>query len=361
MQPLLTVVIPCLNETAVLRETAAELDDYLSRSDWDAGLGKRWEIIFVNDGSTDDTAGVLASIGARYPNVRSLNFARSSGQGKALQAGFEAARGEWIVTFDADLDYQPSHIRSFLAVALRTDADIVVGSPYRRGGRIENCPWPRLAMSWLMNWYFRQLFKIGLTTFTAIIRLYRRRALDRLLLASYDKDFLPELLIKADLLKMSIVELPAISVWDAGKTRRRGKGFNIVSTARKAARHLAIGLVERPFSLLFYPMLLVFVLFVMMSYGVAHLFWMNFAASDAGLLLDIREALSISYQQSPHTFIFFVGAAQSLLIMFFSAVVVLQIKNKSDTDFIIQTKLYEAISRPSQHDRPSARNEPEKE
>jgi glycosyltransferase involved in cell wall biosynthesis len=291
---------------------------------------------------------VLQRICTEHPEIRYLTYPRTGGQGKALQSGFAAARGEWVATFDADLDYGPSHIQEYLEYAVRLQADIVVGSPYRPGGAIVNCPWPRLAMSRLMNWYFRKLFPIGVTTFTAILRLYRRETLEKLLLASYDKDLLPEILIKADLLKMSIVELPAVSVWDAKKTRQRGKGASIFSTARKAARHLVIGLTERPFGLLFYPILVVLALFILMSVGVATLFVSNFAASDAGFLIDIRTALKTSYFESPHTFIFFVGAAQSLLIIFFAAIIVLQIKTKSDNDFIILTRIYDSISRTRQ-------------
>lgn len=341
---LLSVVIPCYNEAHVLRDTAEELHRYLTATDWDAGCGKRWEVVFVDDGSTDETLSVLKEVTNRYPNMRFVSYARTGGQGKALQAGFSAAAGQWIVTFDADLDYKPDCIKQFLAVAMQANADIVVGSPYRPGGGIENCPWARLMMSRLMNWYFRKLFRIGVTTFTAILRLYKKEALERLLLASYDKDFLPELLIKADLLKMSIIELPAVSVWDKAKTARRGKGQGVVATARKAARHLAIGLVERPFALLFYPMLLVFAAFILMTIGVGSLFLSHFAASGAGLLIDIRNSFSASYQESPHTFIFFVGAAQSLLIMFFAAVIILQNKTKSDNDFILMTKLHESIA-----------------
>ncbi len=345
MTILLSVVIPCLNEAAVLSATADQLHHYLSETDWDDGQGKTWEIIFVNDGSTDNTSEVLQRICARYSEIRYLTYPRTGGQGKALQSGFAAARGEWVVTFDADLDYAPSHIKEYLEHAVRLKADIIVGSPYRPGGGIENCPWPRLAMSRLMNWYFRKFFPIGVTTFTAILRLYRRETLEKLLLASYDKDLLPEILIKADLLKMSIVELPAISVWDKEKTRQRGKGASILSTARKAARHLIIGLTERPFGLLFYPILAVFALFILMSVGVATLFISNFVTGDAGFLIDVRNALRTSYFESPHTFIFFVGAAQSLLIIFFAAVIVLQNKTKSDNDFIILTKMYDSISR----------------
>ena len=160
MNPLLSVVVPCHNEEAILAKSAAELIEYLSTVAWSCGLPPTWELILVNDGSTDGTLGVIEALAAVYPNVISVSYNPCGGQGKALQAGFSHSRGEWIISFDADLDYRPRYISEFLQHAVGTGADIVIGSPYLLGGGIENCPRTRLLMSRAMNWYFRRVFDL---------------------------------------------------------------------------------------------------------------------------------------------------------------------------------------------------------
>jgi len=82
---------------------------------------------------------------------------------------------------------------------------------------------------------YRRVFQTGLSTYTAILRLYKKECLQLLLLCSYDKDLLPEILIKAQVLKLHVEELPVVSVWGEQKTNKRGKGISLVATGRKAS------------------------------------------------------------------------------------------------------------------------------
>jgi glycosyltransferase involved in cell wall biosynthesis len=340
---LLSVVIPCYNEAGIVARAVTELEEYLRTRDWSCGLAPTFELVFVNDGSTDGTLAELERLAALHPNLRYVSYRPCGGQGKALQTGFAHARGRWIICFDADLDYKPRYVADFLKHAVATGADIVVGSPYRPGGGIVNCPPSRLWMSKAMNWYFRRVFQSGLTTYTAILRLYRKEALDLLLLCSYDKDLLPEILIKAQVLKLHMEELPVLSIWEKKRSKERGKGIGLVSTARKAFRHLSIGLVERPFFFLFYPILVTAVLFTLMSIGIASLFVQNFGYTGSGLLVDIRSAFGQSFTESPHTFIFWLFLGQALLLVLFSGFIILQNKWKGDRDFLVQTRMYEML------------------
>src|SRR5262249_44116031 len=151
-----------------------------------------------------------------------------------------------VFTVDADLDYGVEHVGKFLEAAQARQADVIVGSPYCPGGQALGVPRVRLAMSRAMNWYFARVLMLGVSTYTSIARLYRKDALDRLLLVSHDKDLLPEILVKARLLKMHIVEMPATLRWRDARTARRGKGLGITSTARKAIGHLLLGTIENP-------------------------------------------------------------------------------------------------------------------
>src|SRR5690349_1424986 len=109
-RPRLSVVIPVYNEELGLEELFARLYPALD------ALEISYEILFVNDGSMDRSQSLLAAQFARRPDVtRVVAFAGNFGQHRAIFAGFERARGERVVTLDADLQNPPEEIRSVLA------------------------------------------------------------------------------------------------------------------------------------------------------------------------------------------------------------------------------------------------------
>src|SRR5690606_38060870 len=93
----LTVLIPLLNEEESLEEL----------HDWIVGVmdknGFSYEILFIDDGSTDGSWALISALAQRNPNVRGLRFLRNFGKSQALHAGFAAAKGDVVVTMDADL------------------------------------------------------------------------------------------------------------------------------------------------------------------------------------------------------------------------------------------------------------------
>jgi len=103
-----SVVIPVFNERENLRPLHVELTEAMAR------LGRRYEVIYVDDGSVDGTRDVLRRIHAEDPHVRVLAFRRNFGQTAALAAGFRHARGEIIVTLDGDLQNDPADIPMML-------------------------------------------------------------------------------------------------------------------------------------------------------------------------------------------------------------------------------------------------------
>ena len=132
---LLTVLIPCFNEAAILEQTVAELRSYLETKNWRQGQEGSWEILFVDDGSSDATASILLRLAQNNPQIRFISYPMNLGQGQALRKGFDGARGKWIFCVDADLDYGPEHIEQFLGIANSRGAKIVIGSPYMRAVR----------------------------------------------------------------------------------------------------------------------------------------------------------------------------------------------------------------------------------
>ncbi len=107
-QILLSVVIPVYNEAAVIKKLAAELFAAIKT------LGGRFEVLFINDGSTDESDAILDQIATHQDGVRVLHLSRNFGQQAAVQAGIEHAQGDIIVLMDADLQDDPSILPQFL-------------------------------------------------------------------------------------------------------------------------------------------------------------------------------------------------------------------------------------------------------
>jgi glycosyltransferase involved in cell wall biosynthesis len=118
--PPVSVVVPLVNEEA----TIAPLYDEVRRALDAAGF--EWEIVYVDDGSTDASYRELVKLHAAYTNVRVVRLRRNFGKAAALSAGFEAARGEIIVTIDADLQDDPAEIPALIA-KLSDGFDLVSG------------------------------------------------------------------------------------------------------------------------------------------------------------------------------------------------------------------------------------------
>ncbi|MFE9205148.1 glycosyltransferase family 2 protein [Micromonospora sp. NPDC007230] len=120
-QPALSVVVPMFNEAAVLPLLAARLRGVLH------GLGEAYEVVAVDDGSTDGTAAGLAALRAGWPELRVLRLRRNSGHQAALVAGLLRARGGYVVSIDADLQDPPEVIVEMLRRARADRLDVVYG------------------------------------------------------------------------------------------------------------------------------------------------------------------------------------------------------------------------------------------
>ncbi len=122
-RPWLSVVIPIKDE----RENLTPLTERLLKvlGELAEPRGARFEILYVDDGSTDGSGALLDSLAAHHPAVRALHFDRNYGQTAAFDAGFRAAQGDLIVTMDGDLQFDPGDIPSLLPLA--DDYDLVCG------------------------------------------------------------------------------------------------------------------------------------------------------------------------------------------------------------------------------------------
>ncbi|HZG35753.1 MAG TPA: glycosyltransferase family 2 protein [Gaiellaceae bacterium] len=158
---MISVVVPVHDEE---RSVALLLDELGSALD---GHGSPWEVVFVDDGSTDGTFAALTRLHAAQENVRVVRLRRNFGKAAALQAGFEEARGDLVVTIDGDLQDDPAEIPRLLA-KLEEGFDLVSGWKARRRD-----PLTRRIPSRIFNWVTGRISGVRLHDLNCGLKAYR--------------------------------------------------------------------------------------------------------------------------------------------------------------------------------------------
>jgi glycosyltransferase involved in cell wall biosynthesis len=176
----ISVVIPVYNERESLATLGRELSDAL------AGLGKA-EIIFVDDGSRDGSWDEIRTMAALDDRVRGIRLRRNFGKAAALTAGFRAARGEIILTLDADLQDDPAEIPRFLDT-LSGDLDVVSGWK-----KVRHDPWHKVLPSRFFNAIVSVLTGCHLHDHNCGFKAYRRAVIDEVEIYGELHRFIPVL------------------------------------------------------------------------------------------------------------------------------------------------------------------------
>src|SRR6185436_635864 len=179
--PEISLVIPVYNEEENLPVLHGEIREAM------AGIDRPWEVIYVDDGSTDRSPAVLAGLAREDPHVRILRQRRNSGQSAALDAGFRFARGEVIVTLDADLQNDPADIPRLLERI--GDHDVVSGVRARRQDS-----WVRRISSRIANGIRNRVTHESVTDVGCTLRAARAEYLRRIPVFNGMHRFLPTLL-----------------------------------------------------------------------------------------------------------------------------------------------------------------------
>ena len=212
--PEISVVIPVFNEEDNLRELGERLIRTLT------AMGRPYEIIFVDDGSTDGSWQLLTDLNRRHPrNIRALQFHRNFGQHQAIFAGFQAAKGKVMVTLDADLQNPPEEIPRLVA-KLDEGYDTVGGWRENRQDSIF-----RRLPSQLVNYVMSRVTGVKLRDYGCMLRAYRRSVVDSINQCQESSSFIPAL---ANLFAQRVAEIPV-----GHAERERGKSkYGIIKLLR---------------------------------------------------------------------------------------------------------------------------------
>ncbi|WP_195500035.1 glycosyltransferase family 2 protein [Alistipes timonensis] len=160
----ISVVVPLYNEAESLPELAAWIDRVMREN------GFSYEVILIDDGSSDGSWNVVEELKKQYPAIRGISFARNYGKSAALYCGFAAAEGEVVITMDADLQDSPDEIPELRRMILEEGYDLVSGWKKRRHDPVGK-RWP----SKFFNWTARSVSGIKLHDFNCGLKAYRRK------------------------------------------------------------------------------------------------------------------------------------------------------------------------------------------
>jgi undecaprenyl-phosphate 4-deoxy-4-formamido-L-arabinose transferase len=221
-KPELSIVVTVLDEERTVaelyRRTVAALD------------GRPFELVFVDDGSTDGTFAELERLHAQDPRVHAIRFKRNFGQHPAMHAGFVRAQGDVVVTMDGDLQNQPEDIPKL--VAALDSADVASG---RRSARRDS--WGRTLPSRLINGMLRRFTGVPISDFGCAFNAYRRSAIEPMLGAIGRQKFTKALVLAGG---ASVVEV------DVGHAARSGRSRYSPLRLTRLALHVLAGFWPQP-------------------------------------------------------------------------------------------------------------------
>ncbi len=178
---LVSVAIPVYNERKVL----PELLERLGKIAAELGDKYEWEYVFVDDGSKDGSLAVAKELIEKEPRLRVIELRKNYGQTAALQAGMDEAKGDIVITMDADLQHFPEDIPKFLE-KIEGGVDVVCGwRKKRREGMVRR--WPSRAA----NWMIRRISGLSIHDIGTTFRAYRREIVEDINLLGENHRFVP--------------------------------------------------------------------------------------------------------------------------------------------------------------------------
>ncbi len=212
----ISVLMPAHNEGDHLYDNLVETVNVFEK------YRREYEIIVINDGSTDNTKEEVSRAGARFPRIKCVNLEENSGKGRAIQKGFEAVTGDYVVFLDSDLDLHPLQLWNLFKNMRDKKADVIIGSKRHPLSNV-HYPFARKVISHVYAAVLGILFGLPLTDTQAGLKIFRFEVLDcvlpRILCKRYAFDV--EILANAHHMGYKIVEYPVVLAWRRRTTWER--------------------------------------------------------------------------------------------------------------------------------------------
>jgi glycosyltransferase involved in cell wall biosynthesis len=159
----LSIIIPLLNEQESLPELHQWIVKVMTANSYS------YEVIFIDDGSTDDSWQIIENLSRENPNVKGIRFLRNFGKSQALHAGFAKAKGDVVITMDADLQDSPDEIPGLYTMVMQQGFDLVSGWKKKRYDSVVSKNLP----SKLFNWAARKTSGVHLNDFNCGLKAYK--------------------------------------------------------------------------------------------------------------------------------------------------------------------------------------------
>ena len=320
---LVSVILPAFNEEQIISANLSKVHAFLrSRTDqYD------WEIIVVNDGSSDRTGSLVEEFAGKHEDqVTVVHHHRNMGLGSATKTGVLASRGNKLVILDIDLSYDVHHIDRLYNTLCDSGADVVLASPYMKGGEINNVPPVRRYLSVLANKFLALVAHGKLSTLTCMVRGFDGDFIRSLVLRSTGMDVMPETIYKSMIMRGNIVEIPATLDWGLqAKATGRTSSMRIF---RQIVGTLLSGFLFRPFMFFIVPGLILLVFSMWVNIWMIVHFFDALQAVPSGVETDsISWAIAQAYQDYPHTFI--VGLLSLMVAIQLISLGILALQSKS--------------------------------
>ncbi len=220
---MVSIIFPAFNEAENIRRFQMEVIPEFIK------LGVPFEIIIVDDGSTDETAAVASSFG-QY--VRCVRHDRNRGLGAAVRTGIAEAKGDIVITMDADLTFAPQLVAKLLERFREGDVDVVSGSP-KLAGYGKDIPSYRIFVAHIATLIYQLVMGAKVTAVSPILRLYKRDQLLELPLQSTGFDINAEILFYLIRNNRKIAEIPA-------PLTQRIHGESKLNYGKEMRRHLRL-------------------------------------------------------------------------------------------------------------------------
>jgi glycosyltransferase involved in cell wall biosynthesis len=300
-KPLVSIIIPAYNEDALIEHNVTILYDYLDT----LNDKYRWELLIVNDGSSDKTGELADALAEKHETLSVHHHTINRNLGTAMRNGFQNTKGDYVIVLDIDLSYAPEHIGRLLSKLVSCDAEMVIASPYMKGGKNTAVPKLRLILSKTVNFMMRKASGLNIYCFTSMVRAYKGDFVRAINTKSSTFDIMSELIFKTSILRGRIVEIPAHLDWSALRAAGpvRTSGLRIV---KGIFNGLVNSFIFRPYIFFWF---IGFSIFLVSLYVIGWIFFNTYleypmtAEIIQGFENRFSLAVSKVYEQRPYSFI----------------------------------------------------------